>query len=184
MSYILNKNANAELWDLYNEHRTKTLLTHERGKEIPDGYYHLVVHVWIKNSHGQYLIARRSAKKETYPLMWECPGGAALKGENSMQAAVRKVREELGIDLSHEFGELVCTRLRKEELGVKFNEIMDVWLFTTDCKFRPGEASPYEVADAKWLTPEQIEELFFHGEMVQTLDYFFTHIEKKNNLEI
>ena len=40
-----------EIWDLYNEKRELTSLEHLRGEEIPEGYYHLVVHVWIRKRH-------------------------------------------------------------------------------------------------------------------------------------
>ena len=42
-----------EKWDLYTKYREKTGREHIRGEEIPDGFYHLVVHVWIKNDKGQ-----------------------------------------------------------------------------------------------------------------------------------
>ena len=37
-----------EIWDLYTELREVTGKEHIRGEVIPEGYYHLVVHVWIK----------------------------------------------------------------------------------------------------------------------------------------
>ena len=60
-----------------------------------DGY-HLVVHVWIRNSKGEYLISQRSANRPTYPLMWECVGGSVVKGEDSLQGAIREAKEEVG----------------------------------------------------------------------------------------
>ncbi len=34
-----------EVWDLYNERRERTGQSHIRGDAIPEGLYHLVVHV-------------------------------------------------------------------------------------------------------------------------------------------
>ena len=62
----------AEIWDLYNENRELRGKDHIRGEQLPIDGYHLVVHVWIRNSKGQYLISQRSANRPTYPLMWEC----------------------------------------------------------------------------------------------------------------
>lgn len=45
------------------------------GEEIPQSFYHLVVHVWIRNSKGEYLIFQRGADRPTAPLMWECVVG-------------------------------------------------------------------------------------------------------------
>ncbi len=67
-----------------------------RGEEVPHGYYHLVVHIWIRNSKGEYLISQRSADRPTCPLMWECVGGSVIKGEDSLTGALRETREEVG----------------------------------------------------------------------------------------
>lgn len=50
-------------WDLYTKYREKTGEEHIRGEEIPEGLYHLVVHVWIRNSRGEYLLSRRAADR-------------------------------------------------------------------------------------------------------------------------
>ena len=88
-----------EKWDLYTKYREKTGKEHIRGQMIPEGFYHLVVHVWIRNHRGEYLISQRSASRPTFPLMWECVGGSVLKGESSIDGALREVKEEVGLDL-------------------------------------------------------------------------------------
>ena len=89
-----------ELWDLYNERRELTGRDHIRGEEVPQGFYHLVVHIWIRNSKGEYLISQRSADRPAYPLMWECVGGSVTKGEDSLTGALRETKEEVGLTLS------------------------------------------------------------------------------------
>lgn len=42
-----------EKWDLYTKYREKTGKEHIRGEKIPEGFYHLVVHVWIRNPKGE-----------------------------------------------------------------------------------------------------------------------------------
>lgn len=98
-----------ELWDLYNERWELTGRDHIRGEEIPQGYYHLVVHIWIRNSKGEYLISQRSADRPTFPLIWECVGGSVTKGEDSLTGALRETQEEVGLTLSPEDGKLVHT---------------------------------------------------------------------------
>ena len=99
-----------ELFDLYNEKREPTGKTHIRGEEIPEGYYHLVVHVWLRLPDGRFLISKRSATKETYPLLWECVGGSVVAGEDSYTGAIREVFEEVGIDLSDRQGKIILTK--------------------------------------------------------------------------
>lgn len=42
----------AEIWDLYDENRKLLGKDHVRGEQLPIDGYHLVVHVWIRNSKG------------------------------------------------------------------------------------------------------------------------------------
>ena len=56
-----------EIWDLYDENRN-IIGEHIRGNELPDNGYHLVVHVWIKNSNGQFIISQRSAGRKQNPF--------------------------------------------------------------------------------------------------------------------
>lgn len=160
-----------EVWDLYREDRSLSGLSHIRGEPVPDGYYHLVVHVWIRNSEGCYLISRRSARRPTFPLMWECVGGSVTLGEDSITGAIREAMEEVGTALSPEKGQLLFSRTRKH-----FHDILDVWLFSFDAPVDLAAATTDEVSEVRWMTPEQIKGLFESGQMVHTLDYFFTEV--------
>ena len=48
-----------ELWDILDENGNITGRLHERGKPMVEGDYHLVVHVWIMNHKGEFLISKR-----------------------------------------------------------------------------------------------------------------------------
>ena len=155
-----------ELWDLYDKNKRITGKIHERGVWIPDGYYHLVVHVWIKNNEGKYLISRRDKSRESYPLFWECPGGSVLKGETSLDGAIRETKEEVGVDLSNISGKLINTKLREY-----FHDIMEAWLFYYDGEVDLTKASTNEVCEVKWMSIDEIKESLEKGEFVPTLDY-------------
>ena len=164
-----------EKWDLYDKH-FNVVGEHIRGEEMPDGCYHLVVHIWIKNKNGQYLISQRSASRPNNPLKWECQGGSVLKGEDSLHGALREVKEEVGIDLLPENGKVVFSKIRHVIRGVKFNDMMDVWLFDYDGDADLQKATTPEVAQTKWLYPDEIKELDKQNELVPTLKYFFDEI--------
>jgi DNA-binding Xre family transcriptional regulator/isopentenyldiphosphate isomerase len=168
----------AEIWDLYDENRELLGKDHVRGEQLPIGGYHLVVHVWIRNSKGEYLIAQRSANRPTFPLMWECVDGSVVKGEDSLQGVLREVKEEVGIDLLPEKGQVVLSDIKKIEFGKVVNKIVDVWLFDYDGEVDLGNATTDEVAQVDWMNREQIKELFEHNMFVETLEYFFTEVDK------
>lgn len=167
-----------ELWDLYTEDRKPTGKTHIRGEELPDGLCHLVVHVWIKNSKGEYLISQRAASRPTYPLLWECVGGSVLTGETSLEGAIRETKEEVGIDLSPNNGSVLFSKVRSIIDGKRYNDIMDVWLFHYDGEVSLDNATTDEVAQVKWMTPAEIGTLRDSGKFVESLNYFFDRVAK------
>lgn len=162
-----------EIWDLYNEKRELTGRDHIRGEKIPDGYYHMVVHVWIRNSKGEYLISQRSADRPDFPLMWECVGGSVIKGEDSLTGALRETKEEVGLILSPEKGKTVFSVVGRVVNGVKFADILDVWLFEYDGTVSLEQATTQEVAQVDWMTKDKVKELLDEGRLVPTLGYFF-----------
>lgn len=55
-----------------------------------------------------------------------------LKGENSLQGAIREVKEEVGIDLAGIEGKNIFSETRRSIGNRKYNDILDVWLFQYD----------------------------------------------------
>ncbi len=173
----------AEIWDLYSENREFLGRDHVRGEQLPIDGYHLVVHVWIRNSKGEYLISQRSANRPRYPLMWECVGGSVIKGEDSLQGAIREVKEEVGIDIEPDKGQVLFTKVRKVMEGKIVNDIVDVWLFDYDGEVNLSNATTDEVAQVVWMSREQIEDLYEQKMLVGTLEYFFTELSIEENKE-
>lgn len=169
----------AEIWDLYDENRELLGKDHVRGEQLPIDGYHLVVHVWIRNSKGEYLISQRSANRPTFPLVWECVDGSVIKGEDSLQGALREVKEEVGVDLLPEKGHVILSDIKKIEFGKVVNKIVDVWLFEYDGEVDLSNATTDEVAQVAWMNRSQIKELFDANMFVDTLEYFFTEVEKE-----
>ena len=167
-----------EIWDLYDRNRN-VIGEHIRGEELPENGYHLVVHVWIKNKNGEYLISQRSKDRVSNPLKWECQGGSVLKGEKSIDGAIREVKEEVGIDLFASDGKVLFTHTRDNINGVRFNDIMDVWLFEYNGNVDLTKATTKEVAQVKWLNKNEIQEMCDKKEFVGTLNYFFDKVLDK-----
>jgi len=168
-----------EIWDLYSKER-QIIGEHIRGNELPEEGFHLVVHVWIKNSEGKYLMAQRAAHRHSFPLMWECVGGSVIKGENSIQAAVREVEEEIGIRFSEDEATLLFTKVRETIDGKRYNDIVDVWLFQYDGALSLSNATTDEVADLCWMNRDEIERLRQENKLVYSikdLSYFFEEME-------
>lgn len=152
-----------ELWDVYDSERRLTGRTHRRGDPLPDGDYHLSVHVWIQNSCGEFLNTKRSPNKG-YPNMWENTGGSAVTGDDSLTAALREVREETGLMLDPEKGKCILQMKGK-------NYFADVWYFCQDFDLSDVVLQQGETCDVRWATREQMEEDMRTGHFVPVLHF-------------
>ena len=79
--------------------------------------------------------------------MWECIGGSVVKGEDSLNGALRETQEEIGLILAPEDGKMVHSVVGRIVDGVKFADILDVWLFEYD-----GPVSDVYKRQPSWLT--------------------------------
>lgn len=170
VNYWLNRQSSAgELWDVYDSERQFTGRVHPRGEVLAAGDYHLVVHVWIRDSRGRFLLTRRSSNKG-YGGLWESPGGAARAGDDSLSACLREIKEETGLDLLPERGRII-----KSYRGEGY--FCDVWLFRQD--FSPEEIvlQEGETCDCMRATAREILEMHRQGLFVPFLD--LSHLKEE-----
>jgi len=93
--------SEGEWWDVLDAQGAQTGDSFLRGAaNWPRGRFHLIVAVCVQREDGAVLLTQRSASKKEFPFAWEFPGGSALSGESSRDAASRELREEAGIDVS------------------------------------------------------------------------------------
>ena len=149
-----------ELWDLYDRDRTPTGEVHQRGKPIPSGRYHLVVHVVIFNSRGEMLIQQRQPFKEGWPNLWDVTvGGSAVAGDTSRSAAQREVMEEIGlaVDLTDELPKMTLP------FDCGFD---DIYTLTMDVDLSTLTLQESEVQAVKWATEAEILTLMDSGQFL------------------
>ena len=150
-----------EMWDIVDQNGNKTGRLHERGRPMQKGEYHLSVSVWILNRQGEFLISKRAPAK-TAPGMWETTGGGAIAGEDGLEAAVREVREELGIALRPENGR-VFTRYTFPHSGGDGAAFIEVWVFAHECALSSVRLQSEETCDAMWASPAVIKRMIREG---------------------
>lgn len=143
-----------EIWDAYDNHRNLVNHTLIRDTPIPEGLYHLVVEVIVQHEDGSILFMQREATKASYPSYFEATaGGSALKGEDSLTAALRETVEETGIQLNvgdcqpvHQF--------TNHEHACHF----DIFLAKTTVDKKAIQLQKGETASFIWVTPTDLRD--------------------------
>ena len=150
----------SEYWDIYDENRNKTGRTHLRGDEMQSGDYHLVIHVCIFNSKNELLIQRRHPDKISWPGIWDISAaGSVLQGEDSRMAAIREVKEELGIEIN-------LDGLRPH-FTINFDQgFDDYWFIEQEIDLKDITLQPEEVVDAKWVQEDELIKLLEAGQFI------------------
>ena len=173
-----------EKWDLYDENYQPTGRTIRRGEALPDGTYHLVVHVVLRNAKGQMLIQQRQETKAMYPGMWDITlAGNALAGESSQEAASREIGEELGVKLD-------LTGIRPDVTVHFHSGFDDIYLIregSEGAKKAFGERSfpsgmedftlqEEEVQAVRWASEEEVLDLLERGEFLPYYPGFLSYL--------
>lgn len=158
-----------EYWDIYDKDRNKTGKIIKRGERLLDGEYHLIVHIWIKNSNNEFLVQQRSEYVKN-PLIWSTTGGSAIAGEDSKTAALREVNEELGIDLSKENGFLFDVDIYEED-NQKY--ISDTYLYFINLDIDKVKLQQEEVKQVKYLKMDKIKGMMKNGDF-----FIYNYLDK------
>ena len=149
-----------ELWDLYDIDRRKTGETHVRGVDVPEGRYHMVVHVVIFNSRGEMLIQQRQPFKEGWPNLWDVTVvGSAIAGDDSRTAAQREVMEEIGLPID-------LTGVTPK-LTIPFScGFDDVYTLEMDVDLSALTLQESEVQAVRWATEAEILQMIADGRFI------------------
>lgn len=162
-----------EKWDLYDKDFNKLSKTANRGDKLADDEYHMVVNAWIINDKGEFLITQRSPNK-AHAYKWECTGGSALFGETDINACVREIKEELGIDIDVSSSRFLGSAHR---YYVGCPDILRVYIFKDNTAIEDVKIQVEEVMDAMWATKDEILKLVEAGKfeanpyLIEALDF-------------
>jgi len=100
---------------------------------------------------GRYLVTRRRATA-VLPLLWEFPGGRVEDGETDEGALARELHERLGASVT--VGKIMSSVTHPYE-----SYSVDLMLY--ECQLAPGDLSARGVAEYRWVTSEEFDELDF-----------------------
>ena len=149
-----------ELFDLYTKDRVKNGRTMVRGEPVPEGCYRIVVHICIFDSEGRMLIQQRQPFKHGWSNMWDITvGGSAVAGDDSLSAAERETREELGLEID-------LTDVRPT-MTIHFEHgFDDYYVLTQQLDLKTLRLQPEEVQAVRWATREEVLQMIDDGRFI------------------
>jgi isopentenyl-diphosphate delta-isomerase type 1 len=114
------------------------------------GLVHRGVFFFIYDNYGRILVSQRSDDREFFPGYWSIAiGGHLHKGEGYDAAALRKLKESVGLEAKPAF--ITTYKKRFDDLD---RENVRVYAFFTDKSLIPD---PKKIKQGEFLTMEELE---------------------------
>lgn len=139
---------------LVNEHDDNIGSMTKQQCHLGDGELHRAFSVFIFNKQGDVLLQRRSDQKMLWPMYWSnacCSHPRA--GEDSEEAAHRRLQQELGISSPLTFLYKFQYQARFQDIGSE-NELCWVWIGVAEEKDITPNTN--EVADWRFFSREEL----------------------------
>ena len=161
-----------EMLEIRDEKGTPTGIIKPRSLVHRDGDLHGCSHIWVvrlrEPAEGetgyqmQVLLQRRSRNKDSNPGCWDLSSaGHIAAGDERLHAAVRELREELGIRA--EPGELTYIGHTRRKTMKPFygkqwydNQISYVYLYQGEVEIDRITLQEEEVEEVRWMEPEEV----------------------------
>lgn len=130
----------------------------QKLKSKNNGVFMKIVTIFIQNNQKEFLIQKRSPQKNG---KYGITSGHANPDESPEQAAIREIKEELGISLKKDQLKLFYTTKEKQETYY-------LYFLKKEIDLAKLILQKEEVESVKWCTIEEIENLIKNREFFET----------------
>ena len=96
-----------------------------------NGWFHATVHIWFFTKDDKILLQKRAMTKKVFPGLWDISvAGHIGAGETILDAAIREVHEELGLEIKSDELLKIGTRIHQvsHANGIQDNEHHHVFI--------------------------------------------------------
>jgi len=125
----------------------------KRGTLTSEDIYRVSA-LWIENSKGQILLARRVFTKKKDPGMWgPAVAGTLEKGESYESNIIKEAQEELGLT------NVSFKKFIKQKIRIPHNHFTQWFLLIIDRDINDFKIKEDEVAEIKWFSKQELWDL-------------------------
>lgn len=118
-----------------------------------------IVGIWVENSKGEILLARRALTINLHPGLWgPSAAGGVTVGETYLESAKKEVSEEIGLDVDREG--IPFEQIDKHTYGTIDDgglRMLAVFLAKVDWPIEKFTYPEDEVAEIKWVSREELK---------------------------
>ena len=120
-----------EILDIWDENGCPTGNSAPKDYLHQKGLFHPTVHIWFYKRTPSILLQKRGPNKQTFPNLWDVSvAGHVAAGETVLEAALREIKEEIGLVVRSKALELlrVQKNINKFPNGINDCEFQHVYL--------------------------------------------------------
>lgn len=126
--------------------------------------------LWITNSNGQILLARRHHTKSHHPRKWgPAVAGTVDEGETYEENIIKEAEEELGLkNIKPEIGP-------KTKTDNEYHNFTQCYVLNVDFDITQFKIQEDEVEEIKWFSPEELKKQLQENpeEFLPTMEKYF-----------
>jgi isopentenyldiphosphate isomerase len=148
-----------EIIDICDENNILTGIKKLKTQAHKIGLWHRSAHIWIYNSKKEILLQLRAKEKPLYPNMWDISvAGHVSAGEQPIQAALREIKEEIGLSVKE--SDLSFFKIIKHKSifrDIKNNEFYYVYFLKFDEDINHLKLQKEEVQKIKFVSLTELK---------------------------
>ncbi len=139
----------AEIIPIVDKH--DEIIGYKDRQSLAPGDIFRVAALWITNSKGQILLAKRLATKKVHPNMWgPAAAGTVDKDESYLENVIRETAEEIGLEnIKPQIGP-------KRFIDGQHPYFLHYFLLTLDNDLEQFNVDSSEVAEIKWFDKQEL----------------------------
>ena len=152
----------------------KVIGSKERGTELPDDIYRIVC-LWVENSEGKVLLAKRASTKVHHPDKWcSAVAGTVAYDDSYDETMKREAMEELGVT------GVDFQKITKKFIQTDYKYFAQYYKVTLDYDLDKFVVQDDEVAEIRWLSESELRQMFhenpekFVGSMPEVFKVYFS----------
>ncbi|MDF2866474.1 MAG: hypothetical protein K0R72_1292 [Clostridia bacterium] len=145
-----------ELLDVFNRENTKKIMEEDRDIVHKNSLWHRQVAIWVMNDKNEVLLQRRSPQKKQHPNKYSVCAGHIDANEEVILAALRELKEEIGLSETIGNIEFIDMYVNEEEGN---NNFKYTYLIRTNKKINEFKMQDEEVCELKYITLDELEKM-------------------------